>query len=191
MAFGEPKLERDYAYCRALASRLRDAASAQRLDLGSEVELSHLKTELTYEGKLEAGGDGGEVMTMSGEGAERRPEGLERLSEIVAELNERFGLDLDERDTLLFDEFEENWLADDDVVAQGRSNDLGNFRLAFDKRFLDDVIAFMDDNEAIFKKILDDEELRHVLMDLYASRVYSRARGDATSSHERDGGATL
>ena len=152
VSFGEPKLERDYTYCRALASRLRDAASAERLDLGSEVELSHLKTELTYEGRLQAGADGGEVVTISGEGAERRPEGLERLSEIVAELNERFGLDLDERDRLLFDQFEENWLADDDVVAQARSNDLGNFRLAFDKRFLDDVIARMDDNEAIFKK---------------------------------------
>ena len=44
------------------------------------------------------------------------------------------------------------------------------------------VIARMDDNEAIFKKILDDEEFRHVLMDLYASRVYSRARGDDAGS---------
>ena len=78
-------------------------------------------------------------------------------------------------------------MADDDVVAQARSNDLGNFRLAFDKRFLDDVIAHMDDNEAIFKNILDDQEFRHVLMDLYASRVYSRARGNATGS-ENPGG---
>ena len=31
----------------------------------------------------------------------------------------------------------------------------------------------------IFKKILDDPEFRHVLMDLYASRVYRRARSDA------------
>ena len=98
VSFGEPKLERDYIYCRALASRLRDAASAERLDLGSEVELSHLKTELTYEGRLQADADGGEVGRSSARGLSRRPEGLERLSEIVAELNERFGLDLDERD---------------------------------------------------------------------------------------------
>lgn len=31
-------------------------------------------------------------------------------------------------------------------------------------------------NEAIFKRILDDEEFRQVLMDLYAGRVYQKAR---------------
>jgi len=124
------------------------------------------------------------VKTIFGEGITRRTEVVEHLSEIVAELNERFGLDLDERDRLLFDQFEETWLADDDVVAQARSNTLGNFRLAFDKRFLDDVVARMDENEAIFKKILDDGEFRRVLMDLYASRVYQRARADAAKTPE-------
>jgi hypothetical protein len=38
------------------------------------------------------------------------------------------------------------------------------------------VIGRMDDNEAIFKRIHDDEEFRQVLMDLYASKVYRRAR---------------
>ncbi len=180
VAFGEPKLERDYTYCRALASRLRDATRAERLDLGSEVELSHLKTEVTSEGALPLSADDREVKSFFGDGPGRRPEDLEHLSEIVAELNERFGMDLDERDRLLFDQFEETWLADDAVIAQARSNSLDNFRLAFDKRFLDDVVARMDDNEAIFKKVLDDQEFRNVLMDLYASRVYQRARHGAT-----------
>jgi hypothetical protein len=42
----------------------------------------------------------------------------------------------------------------------------------------------MDDNEAIFKRILDDEEFREVLMDLYAARVYRRARDDAENPTE-------
>ena len=76
-------------------------------------------------------------------------------------------------------EYIENRLSRDayaEVVAQARSNTLENFRLVFDNRFLDTVVARMDENEAIFKRILDDEEFRHVLMDLYASRVYRRAR---------------
>ena len=52
VSFGDSKLERDYTYCRALAARLRDAASVERLDLGAEVELTHLKTEMTFEGFL-------------------------------------------------------------------------------------------------------------------------------------------
>jgi hypothetical protein len=34
----------------------------------------------------------------------------------------------------------------------------------------------MDDNEAIFKRVLDDPEFQRTLMDLYATRVYRRAR---------------
>ncbi len=177
VSFGDSKLERDYTYCRALASRLRDAASVQRLDLGTEVELTHLRTEMTFEGSLALDADAGEVKTIFGEG--RGPTSdpqLEPLSEIVDELNEHFGLNLDERDQLLFDQFEETWSADPDVVDQARSNTLENFRLVFDHRFLDTVVSRMDENEAIFKRILDDEEFRQFLMDLYAGRVYRRAR---------------
>ncbi len=85
-------------------------------------------------------------------------------------------LDLDERDQLLFEQFEKTWAADPDVVDQARSNTLESFRLVFDHRFLDTVVSRMDENEAIFKRILDDEEFRQVLMDLYAGRVYRRAR---------------
>jgi type I restriction enzyme R subunit len=177
VAFGDSKLERDYTYCRALASRLRDSASVERLDLGTEVELTHLKTEMTFEGSLSLDADDGEVKTIFGEGRGRQTDPqLEHLSEIIDELNERFGLSLDERDQLLFDQFEETWAADPDVVDQARSNTLENFRLVFDHRFLDTVVSRMDENEAIFKRILDDEEFRQVLMDLYAGRVYRRAR---------------
>ena len=177
VTFGDSKLERDYTYCRALASLLRDAATVERLDLGTEVELTHLKTEMTFEGSLSLDADAGEVKTIFGEGRGRQTDPqLEHLSEIVDELNERFGLNLDERDQLLFDQFEETWAADPDVVDQARSNTLENFRLVFDHRFLDTVVSRMDENEAIFKRILDDEEFRQVLMDLYAGRVYRRAR---------------
>jgi len=177
VSFGDSKLERDYTYCRALASRLRDAATTERLDLGSAVELTHLKTEMTFEGSLALGANSGEVQAIFGEGAGRQTEPpLEHLSEIVDELNQRFGLNLDEADQLLFDQFEQTWLADPEVIAQAKGNTLENFRLAFDNRVMGTVVARMDDNEAIYKRFLDDEEFRQFLMDLYAGRVYSRAR---------------
>jgi type I restriction enzyme R subunit len=177
VSFGDVALERDYTYCRALALRVRDSSSAERLDLGAEVEITHLRTQQTFEGSLSLESDEGEVKSVYGEGAGRQggPD-VEHLSEIVAEMNERFGLDLDDRDKLLFDQFEEEWLADRDVVAQAQANTIENFRLVFDERFLQTIIGRMDENETIFKRILDDEEFRQALLDLYAVRVYRRAR---------------
>jgi len=114
---------------------------------------------------------------MFGDGGGHRNEpAVESLSQIVHELNERFGLNLDQRDQLLFDQFEETWVSDPKVAAQARNNTLDNFRLVFDRMFLSTVVGRMDDNEAIFKRILDDPEFQATLMDLYATRVYQRAR---------------
>ena len=123
------------------------------------------------------GGYGGEHSGATGQGARRvgAPD-LEPLSQIVDELNERFGMNLSERDQLLFEQFEATWLADPEVVAQASANSLEHFRLVFDDRFMGTVVSRMDDNEAIFKRFLDDEDFRQFLMDLYAVRVYRRAR---------------
>ena len=43
-----------------------------------------------------------------GRGSQQEPE-LEPLSQIIDELNERFGMNFNERDQLLFDPFEETW----------------------------------------------------------------------------------
>ena len=177
VSFGDSKLERDYIFCRALASRLRDQNTSTSLDLGSEVELTHLRSEVTFEGSLSLDAETGEVKSIFGEGRgnQNEPE-LELLSQIVDELNERFGLNLNEQDQLLFDQFEEVWVSDPEVAAQAQNNTIENFRLVFDRMFMGTVVGRMDDNEAIFKRILDDEEFREVLMDLYAARVYRRAR---------------
>jgi type I restriction enzyme R subunit len=180
VAFGDSTLESDYTYCRALASKLRDAASVERLDLGEEVELTHLRNELTSEGSLSLDADTGEVKSLFGEGIGRKTEPkLEHLSEIIDELNERFGLELDDRDQLLFDQFEETWVADPEVVAQAQGNTLENFRLAFDNRFMGTVVSRMDENEEIFKRILDDEEFPTLIGDYYLKKVYGQLRDAA------------
>jgi type I restriction enzyme R subunit len=179
VAFGNPELERDYLYCRALAACLRDAATVTKLDLGSEVELSHLRNEITYEGSLSAAADTGEVKSLFGEGRGKQHEPVvEPLSQIIQVLNDRFGLNLDDTDQLLFDQFEETWTADPELAEQARNNTLENFRLVFDPKFLNTIVTRMDANEAIFKQVLDDHDFREVLSDFYLRKVYARIRGD-------------
>ena len=177
ITFGETKLERDYMYCRALATCLRDASTIERLDLGSEVELTHLRTEATFEGSLALIADTGEIKTIFGDGAGKKHEpDIEPLSTIINLLNERYGTNLGEADQLLFDQFEETWAADDDLAAQARNNTLDNFRLVFDPKFLNTVVSRMDSNEAIFKRILDDDDFRELLADFYLKKMYQRLR---------------
>ena len=175
VAFTDADLERDYVYARALESRL-PRSEAEGIDIGSEVKLTHLRTELQTEGSLILEEGKGDVKAIfSGRGPEHVPE-KEQLSAIIDVLNERFGMKLTEADQLLFDQFEETWASDPEVVAQAKNNEYDNFRLVFDRMFLGTVIERMDDNEAIYKRVLDDEEFQRALMDLYATRLYQRLR---------------
>ena len=171
------QLEHDYLYARALLACLPGQA-AERLDLGREVELTHLKIAQTYEGSGSLEEGGGEVVAIfSGRGPEHDPE-TEHLSRIVDVMNERFGLELGEADQLLFDQFEESWAADEKLAARARNNEFQNFRLVFDRTFLDTVVRRMDENEDIFKRILDEPAFRQTVLDHYAQRLYGRLRAE-------------
>lgn len=171
-------LERDYVFGKALLSRLPGQA-ADRLDLGSEVELSHLRIQQTFEGtgSLEEGG--GEVVAIfSGRGKEHELD-AEHLSRIVDVINERFGTDWGDADQLLFDQFEETWAADEDLGARARENSYDNFRLVFEREFMGTVVSRMEGNEEIFKRILDDLPFRAQVFDFYAEKLYERLRSDS------------
>ncbi len=173
--FTDAAMERDWIYAKALQARLPRRAG-ESIDVSSEVMLTHLRTQKMSEGAatLEAG-EGDVQAIFSGKGKQHEPD-PETLSTIIEALNERFGMNLNERDQLLFDQFEQTWVSDPEVAAQARNNEFANFRLVFDRMFLDTVIGRMDDNEAIFKKVLDDPEFQQALMDLYAVRVYRQLR---------------
>lgn len=177
VSFTDQTLERDYVYARALESRL-PRSDLEGIDVGSEVKLTHLRIEQTSQGELTLPEGEGEVKAIySGKGPQYVPE-KENLSTIIQVLNERFGMNLNERDQLLFDQFEETWAADPEVAAQARNNQFDNFRLVFDKRFLNTVVTRMDENEDIYRRVLSDDDFRDALMDLYATRLYRRLRDD-------------
>lgn len=177
-AFTDPALERDYVFCRALSLYVRDTGTVERLDLGSEVELTHLRNQITFSGSLSLTAEVGEVRAFSdGQGAQQDLD-PEHLSSIVEVLNDRFGTNLTEVDKLLFDQFEEGWVADDELSDQARNNSLDNFRLAFERKFLQTIVTRVDDNEEIYKRILDDEDFQATLAEFYLRKVYKRIRED-------------
>ncbi len=85
---------------------------------------------------------------------------IEHLSSAVEVLNERFGTDLTDVDKLLFDQFEESWVADQELSDQAQNNTIENFKLVFDRKFLQTIVTRMDANSEIFKRILDNDGFR-------------------------------
>jgi type I restriction enzyme, R subunit len=181
VSFADTGLERDYLYNRALAAVLPGQQSA-RLDLGSEVALSHLRLEQSFQGSASLDHGSAEIRTIyDGRGGQYTPQ-REHLSRIVEVINERFGLNLGDADQLLFDQFEQGWVDDATLAAQARQNDLANFRLAFDRTFMSTIVTRMDANDEIFKRVLDDADFRDLLADYYVRKVYEQLRAGGASA---------
>jgi type I restriction enzyme R subunit len=137
---------------------------------------------MMFSGTLALTAEVGEVRSFFGEGKGAQQElDMEHLSNIVEVLNDRFGTDLTDVDKLLLDQFEESWVADGELSDQAKNNTIDNFRLVFDRKFLQTIVTRVDANDEIYKKILDDEDFRATLGEFYLRKVYERLNEAARS----------
>jgi len=171
--FGDAALERDYGYCRALAALIRRDSGAS-LDLGSEVELTHLSLEPLFEGSLFLGAEEGEVSAI-GRGRREAPE-VSPLSEIVDDLNERFGLKLTEADRLHLDGIAQDLVVSEAVQQEAAANSMANFSERFGERFTNAVAGRLASAEDFTYQLLDNEELSEEVRRVYLPLVYGRAK---------------
>lgn len=173
--FIDAGLERDYRFCRALAPFVRRGAGAS-LDLGSEVELTHLQMEKTYEGSLSPDSQQGEVHAIyDGSGGSQEPE-ASPLSQIIEKLNERHGLNLTEADRLHLDSVAQDLVDDETVQRQASANSMDNFGVEFFEHFQNAVVKRLAGAQDLSYKLLDDKELSQEVIAAYLPLVYGKAK---------------
>ncbi len=175
VVFGDSALERDYLCCRALASLIRRPAGGS-LDLGPEVELTHLRHEQTFEGSVTLDPGQSEVTTIFGDGRGRQEPEEESLSTIIERLNERFGTNWTDADQLFVDQIFEDLADHEPLQLEAGANLFSAFAFEFDKTFLSAVAGRLDRNEKIAGELLDKDELRQELLAARLPWVYARAR---------------
>ncbi len=175
LPMSDTTMEKRYAYCRFLERRLPSEPSGS-MDLGDQVEMTHLRVKMTGEHDLSLEKGGG-VLRSFGEGG---PGGYEDmlapLSELIDRLNERFGADLSEADRLHLEGIGADMAADPEVQQQAAANTEENFGIEFDKRFTHAVAARMSQAEELTIRILDKPEFRAEVVEALMPRVYERAR---------------
>ena len=175
--FTDMKLERDYRYSRVLQALLPDQTK-NRIDLGSQVELTHLRNSQTFSGSASLEHGDAELSTVfEGERHSQQPE-ESPLSTIVEILNERFGTDFDISDQLFIDQVEALLQQDATVRTQALANSFDNFLLEFDGHLRRALASRVRSNGAIATQILNnDEMLRYITMEC-ARRIYRIHRGE-------------
>jgi type I restriction enzyme, R subunit len=175
VTFGDTDLERDYVFCRALSAFVRDTGG-DTIDLGADLELTHLRLEKQFEGSVVLDAGIGEVTTIfSGTGAENEPE-PETLSTIIERFNERYGTNWTDADRLFPKSIEEDLVNDEHIQLEAGANNLDTFKVGFDTTYLAAIASRLDRNEKVASEMLDNPDLRAAVVAESMPRIYARAR---------------
>jgi type I restriction enzyme R subunit len=175
VTFTNAQLEADYLFCKALAAFIRPAGQAG-LDIGSEVELTYLRTEQTFAGSLALQAEHGEVSTIfSGAGKQNQAE-EEPLSQIIAKLNERFSTDFRESDRVHLDAIFNNIADRPDVQRAAAVNTPENFRLFITKIFTEEIVRQLDVSQELSLKLIDNTDARDLVLDTYLKLIQGKAK---------------
>ncbi|MBV6522208.1 MAG: hypothetical protein MNPFHGCM_02354 [Gemmatimonadaceae bacterium] len=172
LTFADADLEKLYVFAR----HLRRLLPADRAELPREVQqnidMESYRIQQTGSGRIALERRPGvlePVSTKQGHGV--TPEELETLSRIIAELNERFGLNLGPEHRVTLGQMMGKLDDDAALDAAARVNTRENVRLTFDQKVEHVIQEIVDSNFDLYKRITDDrafgEAVKNFLFDQY------------------------
>ncbi|MFI6477627.1 type I restriction endonuclease subunit R [Nonomuraea sp. NPDC050663] len=171
VAWGDRDLERLYQYGRILLLRLPGRPSTS-IDIG-DADLSHFRLEHTgrHNVSLSAVGDRAVRGHAADGGGYREPE-VKPLSEVIEELNDRFGLGLGTADQILIYQQVVGLVEDVGMQQIALMNDEARFGQVADDR-LDDIVAEnAERNTAFMKLYFDNNEFQKAIKEAARKRAY-------------------
>jgi hypothetical protein len=130
------------------------------------------RTQQTSSGRIALQRTGGTLDPQSTKGRYiPSPEEMESLSRIIAELNERFGLNLGPEHRVTLGQMMQRLDGDAALDAAARVNTRENVRLTFDHKVESAIQEIVDTNFELYKRITDDrgfgDALKNFLFDQY------------------------
>lgn len=149
---------------RFLYKELPRKSTESRVEFNDELALQYYRLEKSDEGSIEFGsGSGGSVSSPTETGTGNQDDEEVELSAIVEKISEELGTDFTEADQLFLDQIKEDALEDEHIQRSARVNSRENFALEFDDVITEMFIDRIDQNQDLFAKFMDNEEVQEAI----------------------------
>lgn len=168
--FVDSGLEKLYIFARSLNRKLpKREGQGLPPEIFEEVDLDSFRIQKRYEGSIQLATEDGELAPISAEtGAMLEPE-VDYLSEIVKNLNETFGVDLNDNDKVRFEEFINEIREDEALHEVMKGNNTYNNKLSyFDEKFEDKLVKQIQYGVDFYDKISEQQVKEIVKRKLFA-----------------------
>jgi type I restriction enzyme R subunit len=191
LTFADADLERLYVFVRHLRRLLPIDRESLPREVQQNIDMESYRLQQTGSGKIKLDRKPGVLDPISTKGGQEiTPEEIEALSRIIAELNERFGLNLGPEHRITLEQMMERLDADAGLDASARVNTRENVRLTFDQKVEHVIQDIVDSNFELYKRITDDRSFGEAIKNLLFDQ-YLRTHRDAQELIKRGESKTL
>lgn len=172
MTFRDAELERLYLFARLLMRVLPAERERLPLTVSELADLESYRVQQSYAGKLRL--QKGEPLQPFAELELSELSDPEKvaLSQIIKEVNERFGTEFTEADRVFFAQLKARLVENDALQSSARVNSPESVRLLHDALFDRELQSMIESNFDIFKRISDNEALGHAIREKIFALVY-------------------
>ena len=172
LTFRAPDLEKLYQFARYLRRLLPPDRDSLPREIQQNIDMESFRIQETYRGRIALDREAGVLDPQATKGPQGvHPDEIEPLSRIIAELNERFGLNLGPEHRLTLSQMMEKLHSDPALDAAARVNTRENVRLTFDQKLERVIQEIVETNFELYKRITDDrafgEAVKNLLFDQY------------------------
>ncbi len=173
ITFRDADLERLYLFGRLLLKSLPVKEGRPSLHFAESVDLESYRIRQTHSGAINLDDENGWLDPLSGlDGVLLDDPEKAALSQIIQELNDRFGTEFDEGDRVFFAELKARLSKNESLHESAKVNSRENVRLLHDALFMAVLQTMIDSNFDMFKRINDNEEFGQQVREAIFEQVY-------------------
>ena len=175
LPFTDADLEKLYVFGKYLYRKLPVTRERLPIEIQQQIDLDSYRVQKTMTGNISLQRGKGQLEPMRKKGDYTVvPDEIEALSQIIRELNDRFGTDFNQQDRIFIEQLETK-LADDIALAKSvQVNPPENARLTFDHVVNDKLQGMIDSNFKFYKQITDNPQFSELLLDWLFERYVKR-----------------
>ncbi|MCI0447902.1 putative DNA binding domain-containing protein, partial [bacterium] len=191
LTFADADLEKLHVFARMLRRYLPAGSLELPREIQQNIDMESYRIQQISSGKIALERRAGLLdPKRSKEQFHLSPEQLEPLSQIISELNERFGLNLGPEHRLTLNQMMEKLDRDPALDASARVNTRENVKLAFNQKVEDVIQEIVDSNFELYKRITDDPSFGNVVKNFLFDQ-YLRGHRNAEELLRQNESATL
>ena len=176
--YTDTDLEKFAPFAHRLMLSLRDSIVDQ-LRLEDDVELEFYRLQRVSTGAIELGDDKTTtVKSPTDVGTGRSEEDEAPLSEIIANLNDRFGTAFNESDRLFLEQIQEDGASNEDITQTALANTFDKFDLAVRQLLPQLMIERMAGNDEIVQRCFNNPAFQEIVYAALAKSIYEKVTSE-------------